>query len=278
MGSPPLARERPEEERSNILGVGITPARAGKTSALMSSYAAPGDHPRSRGKDFALCTILPWLPGSPPLARERLFRDYDKRYSTGITPARAGKTRDTSRIIRIDRDHPRSRGKDTRHHAPPSVFLGSPPLARERPDGPLGSVFRIGITPARAGKTHPASQTFRRFQDHPRSRGKDFSTTSWLVATTGSPPLARERHGGHLRCRAVVGITPARAGKTQGLQKCAGIGWDHPRSRGKDVQQRNYGHRAVGSPPLARERPPIELIKASSFGITPARAGKTSAP
>ena len=69
------------------------------------------DHPRSRGKDFALFIVFITLPGSPPLAREG--------------------PHDVSDAVILGGDHPRSRGKDIEPFSRTSFDMGSPPLARE---------------------------------------------------------------------------------------------------------------------------------------------------
>ena len=72
--------------------MGITPARAGKTASSYFHDLVPGDHPRSRGKDADLIARFDCHVGSPPLARERLFRRSTDMNRNRITPARAGKT------------------------------------------------------------------------------------------------------------------------------------------------------------------------------------------
>ena len=57
----------------------------------------------------------------------------------------------------------------------------------------------------------------------------------------------------------------------------AGVGRDHPRSRGKDRINYQLCTITVGSPPLTRERLADELAGPEAFGITPAHAGKTAA-
>ena len=111
-GSPPLARERPSRFSTVIAGIGITPARAGKTSGVGGGTLAAGDHPRSRGKDDSTRSARPEKLGSPPLARERRLIRAKERRAWGITPARAGKTGDADECGYWEKDHPRSRGKD----------------------------------------------------------------------------------------------------------------------------------------------------------------------
>ena len=254
-GSPPLARERREGVAADGGQAGITPARAGKTGIFNRHASHGGDHPRSRGKDM-LSTLDPsTVPGSPPLARERLIVPTVLSVHPGITPARAGKTIQKGIYCKC--------------------IAGSPPLARERRDAASGVTDRTGITPARAGKTTMTPMRTRTSWDHPRSRGKDASASRRGSPGPGSPPLARERQGllDDLPWRR--GITPARAGKTQkGLVHDQRSG-DHPRSRGKDEPGTEGRPDRWGSPPLARERPVLRGMHDMRVGITPARAGKT---
>ena len=172
-GSPPLARERRKEGRQAPALVGITPARAGKTSPNSQFFLRDQDHPRSRGKDAAQAKMEREVEGSPPLARERPLYPAPAIAVAGITPARAGKTGSFGSSSWPAGDHPRSRGKDSQAHAAASGHSGSPPLARERR---FDVAFRHdvrGITPARAGKTARRIRRLCVDGDHPRSRGKD---------------------------------------------------------------------------------------------------------
>ena len=73
LGSPPLVRERLRCFRRYIMSVGITPARAGKTSLRRYPLLPSWDHPRSCGKDSKTLYTLAPSTGSPPLVRERLI-------------------------------------------------------------------------------------------------------------------------------------------------------------------------------------------------------------
>ena len=113
--------------------------------------------------------------------------------------------------------------------------------------------FDGGITPACAGRTAIVEVLMTRFQDHPRSRGKDLYCDVLLIVLLGSPPLARE---GRLSPDEIVEdlrITPARAGRTEFNHNIAVCFRDHPRSRGKDSRDIRNLIDDVGSPPLARE-------------------------
>ncbi len=51
---------------------------------------------------------------------------------------------------------------------------------------------------------------------------------------------------------------------------------DHPRSRGEKLMLLVYSSSILGSPPLARGKAMQRLLPTDGFGITPARAGKSS--
>ena len=176
----------------------------------------------------------PYPSGSPPLAREGLKRNPINLNPFGITPARAGRTTISPPSSILERDHPRSRGKDLTLENLIGVILGSPPLAREGQNVAIYTNWASRITPARAGRTHICVHKKRKYWDHPRSRGKDYDQSLLRQGPSGSPPLAREGLLQVLVCQGQLGITPARAGRTQLRLSPLGIPWDHPRSRGKD--------------------------------------------
>ena len=85
----------------------------------------------------------------------------------------------------------------------------------------------------------------------------------------------RERRVMQINEGDLIGITPARAGKTAGVDGLKARAEDHPRSCGKDRLYRPGMQMASGSPPLVRERPVPTFVVTISTRITPARAGKT---
>ena len=91
-GSPPLVRERRMQGIQVKGGLGITPARAGKTFSVLPQEPYLRDHPRSCGKDRPSKRRWPRLLGSPPLVRERRSPRLNTVQYPRITPARAGKT------------------------------------------------------------------------------------------------------------------------------------------------------------------------------------------
>ena len=71
----------------------------------------------------------------------------------GITPADAGKTYFPEPLAIAARDHPRGCGENSFAAVNVSEQAGSPPRMRGKLDALLNSAFRLGITPADAGKT-----------------------------------------------------------------------------------------------------------------------------
>ena len=166
--------------------------------------------------------------------RERHGVEYSLQSKEGITPARAGKTKILWYMYGFTQDHPRSCGKDTVGCCHCRLCSGSPPLVRERLSTGTTRSGKSGITPARAGKTTNVYQNLYEIRDHPRSCGKDLIKSMSQIASSGSPPLVRERQRRQSYRRHRDGITPARAGKTGHPSQSHSRRRDHPRSCGKD--------------------------------------------
>ena len=112
-GSPPHARGRPAVKPGEIECSRITPACAGKTTLSRQRIYAWTDHPRMRGEDVHGGQSRRRSVGSPPHARGRLACDLLTEPAARITPACAGKTRLSSFLVEVKRDHPRMRGEDS---------------------------------------------------------------------------------------------------------------------------------------------------------------------
>ena len=152
-GSPPHTRERLHSDTYNTRYSRITPAYAGKTRFILLIHAFSQDHPRIRGKDVVLFSIISLITGSPPHTRERPGYLLSLLNLFGITPAYAGKTHYQCLQLLLHQDHPRIRGKDLNIPENLNDELGSPPHTRERLLFHRFSSPRHGITPAYAGKT-----------------------------------------------------------------------------------------------------------------------------
>ena len=92
VGSSPLARGLHGRYFVPGQSVGIIPARAGFTRALLRETGDPRDHPRSRGVYRTISSARSATPGSSPLARGLLVSSFRLCAHRWIIPARAGFT------------------------------------------------------------------------------------------------------------------------------------------------------------------------------------------
>ena len=74
------------------MGTGITPADAGKTVIMYSSFNPAKDHPRGCGENCYNVFIVQSRKGSPPRMRGKRVSAYSFAAVSRITPADAGKT------------------------------------------------------------------------------------------------------------------------------------------------------------------------------------------
>ena len=114
-GSPPRMRGKGNLKIALVLGVGITPAHAGKR-----------DSPRPD---------RPSAGGSPPHMRGKADHISGHNFGIGITPAHAGKSFPVKLVSRQLQDHPRTCGEK-----PFTAYLrawwgGSPPHMRGKASG-----------------------------------------------------------------------------------------------------------------------------------------------
>ena len=258
-------------------GRGIIPARAGFTRSPAPTRSARPDHPRSRGVYSRLREQIPLVAGSSPLARGLPFVMPSCLAAVRIIPARAGFTLAAENVVSVRGDHPRSRGvyaNTTRDGVP---IGGSSPLARGLLLPVQVTRGRRRIIPARAGFTPPASARPLPDADHPRSRGVYASGARTTARSAGSSPLARglPRRANHRGPRRR--IIPARAGFTGAKTKLAGLGQDHPRSRGVYHSATGLMSLSDGSSPLARGLRSRGRWAPRPARIIPARAGFTAA-
>ena len=110
-GSPPRARGKVAADRAFLAVQGITPACAGKSSLWSLSAKYKWDHPRVRGEKILAERMRPAAAGSPPRARGKVAYSNHPSFSSGITPACAGKRTGGRLRPPCARDHPRVRGE-----------------------------------------------------------------------------------------------------------------------------------------------------------------------
>ena len=132
----------------------------------------------------------------------------------------------------------------------------------------------MGITPAYAGKSKrlPIWPTVDR--DHPRLRGEKGVCPFQNRHNLGSPPPTRGKGIALPLLIALLGITPAYAGKRAILMTELEAYGDHPRLRGEKADLSAFITQIEGSPPPTRGKVTLRHSIAVRIGITPAYAGK----
>ena len=151
---------------------------------------------------------------------------------------------------------------------------GSPPHARGKVSIKYKVCFRIGITPACAGKSKQGLWSDRGRKDHPRIRGEKISVGRACVTVVGSPPHTRGKGSTSGFRRRTTRITPACAGKSVVPTEQLLNSEDHPRMRGEKIKGVNKEIQQGGSPPHARGKADRAVVLAGIQRITPACAGK----
>ena len=96
-----------------------------------------------------------------------------------------------------------------------------------------------------------------------------------LGSHIGSPPHARGKRRFRLRRPPHARITPACAVKTAIIFDASDSYSDHPRMRGENDGWLDNQPKITGSPPHARGKLPVRMVRRVQQGITPACAGKT---
>ena len=157
---------------------------------------------------------MPFKLGSPPRMRGKGELPKDTKDYFGITPAYAGKRMLYARAVRRDRDHPRVCGEKPGRPFTKTSSMGSPSRMRGKAGWPLCGLPCIGITPAYAGKSAGRSAGGRRCRDHPRVCGEKRPAVDGKRPLRGSPPHVRGKVKDPVPVSALVGITPACAGKS----------------------------------------------------------------
>ena len=115
--------------------------------------------------------------GSPPHARGTPNALTQTNFTSRITPACAGNTRQSNCFHFGNRDHPRMRGEHLSKKRTCDGHGGSPPHARGTPSCSCILLSVCRITPACAGNTVMGALTREDQQDHPRMRGEHFLKT-----------------------------------------------------------------------------------------------------
>ena len=156
----------------------ITPACAGKSTQYFPACSCIWDHPRVCGeKDRVVIMVLATM-GSPPRMRGKGSRIRTTRTAGRITPACAGKRRQTSVPSAARGDHPRVCGEKSSSSSRLSCASGSPPRMRGKDHAVHHRIDCVGITPACAEKSPGQTGGSQWVRDHPRACREKFHPAS----------------------------------------------------------------------------------------------------
>ena len=110
VGSSPHTRDKLLSGLQSIFSAGIIPAYAGQIGSIFSCTSLIKDHPRIRGTNCLLPSLIRIHIGSSPHTRDKLIMGTAITTGIGITPAYAGQMKDMRHDKPLCRDHPRIRG------------------------------------------------------------------------------------------------------------------------------------------------------------------------
>ena len=166
-------RGKPLFTTLNKLNSRITPADAGKTSAITQLPRIYRDHPRGCGENSDGRPDYAQPAGSPPRMRGKRGGIPIRTPKKRITPADAGKTSGAHKLCSRPEDHPRGCGENQCSNRDRCLQSGSPPRMRGKRVQESKETRKNRITPADAGKTARASRDRQTERDHPRGCGEN---------------------------------------------------------------------------------------------------------
>ena len=172
-------------------------------------------------------------PGSPPRGRGKVDGPPAQVGRGRITPAQAGRSPYFLYGKKDYKDHPRIGGEKAELTAAVISAMGSPPRRRGKGYREFGIDISDRITPAQAGKSVAPRQKRSALWDHPRVGGEKLEKLVKGALLIGSPPRRRGKVDVLPEVHALVGITPAWAGKSDRFQVENIRFGDHPRVGGE---------------------------------------------
>ena len=241
----------------------------------MATQARSAAHPRACGENDALTARYMRGDGSSPRVRGKLDSGVHHSSPQGLIPARAGKTGAGVPAGGRSRAHPRVCGENGCSSRVAPSHIGSSPRVRGKLAQCGGDVDVGRLIPACAGKTCQVSTRRRTGRAHPRVCGENGPRSPLRARLLGSSPRVRGKRGSWSTSRCQVRLIPARAGKTRptACRRCRCRA--HPRACGENMGAWTYVIQPVGSSPRVRGKPLFVNGFHLSFGLIPARAGKT---
>ena len=150
---PRLCGEKSASAFAVRMDSGSPPPMRGKASGSQMRSHFSRDHPRLCGEKQLVKRCEKMALGSPPPMRGKAFLVCQCDYSTGITPAYAGKSYQSPQCIIIHMDHPRLCGEKGSSKGLRGARWGSPLPMRGKAASASSGTISSGITPAYAGKS-----------------------------------------------------------------------------------------------------------------------------
>ena len=152
-GSSPRGRGKPGSSERWLFGLGLIPARAGKTRIVCHVFSTPEAHPRAGGENWTGTWDGVSGFGSSPRGRGKHALSGGTRATERLIPARAGKTSPRSSRAWSISAHPRAGGENLEDTHVGHVDAGSSPRGRGKHGPGEYPSPNDGLIPARAGKT-----------------------------------------------------------------------------------------------------------------------------
>ena len=193
-GSSPRVRGKLVEQDVGGAGVGLIPARAGKTRSCPRRGAARTAHPRACGENITVTDRDKQRAGSSPRVRGKLAEKRALTFTDGLIPARAGKTGDASSPTPPPSAHPRACGENAHHARAVYAPAGSSPRVRGKRGHDIAVAHDGRLIPARAGKTRRTSFIGCPLRAHPRACGENSEPRTARCHVRGSSPRVRGKH------------------------------------------------------------------------------------
>ena len=172
-GSSPRGRGKRVALGSCVGGVGLIPARAGKTTNARMTRASPRAHPRAGGENDGGFAWRAGFPGSSPRGRGKLPLALSLNHAQRLIPARAGKTKQVTLWGCGLWAHPRAGGENCKKKWGYSREQGSSPRGRGKLTACEPRHIWFGLIPARAGKTQVLARAVSAVAAHPRAGGEN---------------------------------------------------------------------------------------------------------
>ena len=152
-GSSPRGRGKPRQGRCRSHGVGLIPARAGKTPGAEHRAAGAPAHPRAGGENVNTRMCLVSSSGSSPRGRGKRRLRGRRAQRHRLIPARAGKTWCSTGGLSGWWAHPRAGGENAGPGCVGVTGGGSSPRGRGKRHHGANRHCVCRLIPARAGKT-----------------------------------------------------------------------------------------------------------------------------